>query len=100
MTRQAGAREHDANRGTRRAVLKAGMTAMAAGVAALAGRTEQARAQAPQKLAQKVVQYQDHPNGSAQCSKCVNFIAPNACKIVAGTISPNGWCVAFAPKPA
>ena len=93
-------RERDANTNSRRAVLKAGLTAMAAGVAALAGRAEQAHAQAPQKLAQKVVQYQDHPKGDAQCSKCVNFIAPDACKIVAGTISPNGWCVAFAPKPA
>ncbi|MGH7211595.1 MAG: high-potential iron-sulfur protein [Acetobacteraceae bacterium] len=100
MTSQADAREDDTNRGSRRAVLTAGMTAIAAGLAALAGRAERAQAQAPQKLAQKVVQYQDHPKGDAQCSKCVNFIAPNACKIVAGTISPNGWCIAFAPKPA
>jgi hypothetical protein len=28
----------------------------------------------------------------------VNFVAPNACKVVKGVISPNGWCVAFAPK--
>ena len=87
----------DASMGSRRAMLKAGLTVLAAGVAALA---RQAHAQPPQKLAQKLVQYQDHPKGDAQCSKCVNFIAPNACKIVVGTISPNGWCVAFAPKAA
>jgi hypothetical protein len=28
----------------------------------------------------------------------VNFVAPNACKVVSGTILPNGWCVAYAPK--
>ncbi len=89
--------DDDTSAGSRRAVLKAGLTVIAAGVAGLAG---QAQAQPPQKLAQKVVQYQDHPKGDAQCSKCVNFIAPNACKIVAGTISPNGWCVASAPKTA
>ena len=32
------------------------------------------------------------------CSTCVNFEAPTACKIVAGSISPNGWCIVYAPK--
>jgi hypothetical protein len=32
------------------------------------------------------------------CSGCVNFVAPNACKVVKGVINPNGWCVAYAPK--
>ena len=56
-----------------------------------------ARAQ-DEKLAQEVVQYQEMPKDGAQCNKCVNWIAPNACTIVAGTINPSGWCVAFAPK--
>lgn len=99
MSDNKAKRGDEAKGGSRRAVLKAGLTAMAAGVAALAG-TEQVRAQPAQKLAQKVVQYQPHPNGNAECDKCVNWIAPNSCKIVAGTISPKGWCVAFAPKSA
>ena len=46
------------------------------------------------------VQYQDHPKGKQQCSVCANFVAPHGCKVVAGKIAPNGWCVAFAPKSA
>jgi hypothetical protein len=46
------------------------------------------------------MQYQDTPKGKAQCSICAQFIAPHSCKVVAGNISPNGWCIAFAPKSA
>ena len=81
---------------TRRAVLKAtlvvGSVSLAAGAAAADERVAQ------QKIAQKIVQYQDHPKNKAQCDNCTNFVAPNACKIVDGTISPEGWCVAYAPK--
>jgi hypothetical protein len=48
--------------------------------------------------------YQDHPNEDKRCANCVQFIPAadgqqlGACKIVAGTISPNGWCMAFTPK--
>jgi hypothetical protein len=38
------------------------------------------------------------PKDGNKCSLCVNWVAPNSCKVVAGTINPNGWCVAFAPK--
>jgi hypothetical protein len=51
-----------------------------------------------QKLAQKVVQYQETPKDGHECDGCVNFIAPASCKLVAGVINPKGWCVAFAPK--
>ena len=39
------------------------------------------------------------------CAKCNYYIAgasasaPGQCKVEAGPISPNGWCVLFAPKP-
>jgi len=48
--------------------------------------------------------YQDHPNEGKRCANCVQFIPvadrqqPGACKIVAGSISPNGWCMAFTPE--
>lgn len=42
--------------------------------------------------------YQDHPNKGQKCSLCAFFRPPHSCKIVTGTISPNGWCVAFSPK--
>ncbi len=78
-------------RTSRRRVLQGGMAALAAGVGARA-------AAAQQKLAKTAVQYQDMPKGNQKCSGCVNFVQPNACKIVAGTINPEGWCIAFAPK--
>ena len=56
-------------------------------------------AKAQDKIQQSQVQYQQKPNPDGQhCSTCVNFIAPSSCQIVAGTINPNGWCIAYAPK--
>jgi hypothetical protein len=77
---------------SRRGSLKAGLAMFGIGVMA------HARAQDAEKLAQNVVQYQPTPKDNARCSLCVNFIAPNACKLVVGPIVPQGWCVAFAPK--
>ncbi len=57
------------------------------------------RAFAQEKLAQKAVQYQDTPKNGQQCSECANFVAPNACKLVQGPISPKGWCLMYTPKP-
>ncbi len=77
---------------SRRAVLGVGLTALAAGL------TTGAKAQAPQKLAQKIVQYQPTPKNGQQCSTCVNFEAPNQCKLVEGPVVPTGWCIAYGPK--
>jgi len=86
----------DDTQASRRGFLRAGMTILAGG--ALVATATAARAQDDSKVEQSVVQYQTSPKDGAQCSGCVNFVAPNACKVVAGTISPNGWCVAYAPK--
>ncbi len=80
----------DDDRATRRRILQAGLAAIG-GVVAV-------RAQAQEKIAQAMVQYQTSPKNGQQCSTCVNFEAPSSCKIVAGTILPGGWCVAYAPK--
>jgi valyl-tRNA synthetase len=85
----------ESNRTSRRKVLQGGLTVLAAGTAMAAVAT-QARAQ--EKLAQNLVQYQDTPKDGAQCDACINWVAPNACKIVEGKIAAKGWCVAFAPK--
>ena len=79
---------------SRRDALKAGLTFVGVGAVGLAARTSLAQ----EKLAQNMVQYQETPKDGAECDKCVNFQAPSACTIVAGTINPKGWCVAFAPK--
>jgi hypothetical protein len=52
------------------------------------------------KMAQKAVKYQDTPKGDQACEKCSLFEAPSSCKTVDGTISPQGWCMVYAKKPA
>lgn len=49
------------------------------------------------KLSQRVVAYQDHPEGDKRCDKCAQFQPPNACKIVEGPISSQGFCRVFVP---
>jgi hypothetical protein len=45
----------------------------------------------------KQFKYQDKPGpGGAKCASCRFFRKPNACTIVQGKISPNGWCIAYA----
>jgi hypothetical protein len=83
--------DHNASR---RNILKSGLGVVAAGAAIAVSR----KAAADEKLAQNLVQYQQTPKDGNECDKCVNWEAPNGCKIVAGTIAPKGWCVAFAPK--
>jgi hypothetical protein len=56
------------------------------------------------KGSQAQFKYQAKPNGSKKCSNCTFYFAgktPTAdgsCKIVEGTISPNGYCIAYSPK--
>lgn len=67
---------------------------------ALATATRMARADGS-KATQAAMHYQTTPNGSAHCAACRFFIpggdatSNGTCKIVAGSISPNGYCVAF-----
>jgi hypothetical protein len=48
--------------------------------------------------------YQDHPNEGLRCANCTAYVAPPAgqamgtCNVVAGPVSPNGWCMAFTAK--
>jgi hypothetical protein len=70
-----------------------------AGFGALATGTGITQASAQdEKLAQSVVRYQNVPKDGQRCDHCVNWLAPRGCKLVAGTLSPSGWCVAFAAK--
>jgi hypothetical protein len=77
---------------TRRQMLRASLAAVGGVVAVTAA------ASAQEKIDPKMVQYQTTPKDGNKCSTCVNFEAPSTCKIVSGTIDPNGWCIAFAPK--
>jgi hypothetical protein len=47
----------------------------------------------------KQFKYQGTPGPHGQkCSGCRFFKKPNGCSIVHGTISPNGWCIAWAKR--
>lgn len=82
----------------RRAVLKGAM--LLAGLAAIPLTVEAAGTASKASM-----QYQDHPKGNQECSTCLQFIpgksasAMGQCKVVAGPISPKGWCIAYAKKP-
>ena len=84
----------DAHDASRRGVLRAGLAILAGGALVTAARAQDADS----KVEQSVVQYQTSPKDGQKCSGCANFVAPNACKVVSGSISPEGWCVAYAPK--
>ncbi len=44
--------------------------------------------------------YQDTPNDGKHCSLCMHFIPKtNECRMIEGSISPDGWCIAFYKKP-
>jgi len=57
-------------------------------------------------LAKMQVGYQDVPEGGKVCAQCVYFMFEPAqgsgpssrCQLVAGPISPAGWCEIWAPK--
>ena len=77
---------------TRRAILHGALaSAIVAGAAIVA--------EAQQKAAQKMVQYQLKPKGDQECDKCLHFVPPDSCKMVEGKIAPKGWCTLYAPKP-
>jgi len=82
---------------SRRRFLETGLRAVPAAVAAAALLPAPGRAQ--QKMAQKLVQYQTTPKNNQKCSDCLQFVAPDGCKLVDGKIVPNGWCALYAPKP-
>lgn len=86
----------------RRAIIKKGV-AVAAGVVATGVLLNTRQAHAA-KASKSAMMYMDKPHGKQQCSGCVQFIpgktatADGTCQVVAGSISPHGWCVAFTPK--
>lgn len=65
--------------------------------AAAAIATQIGSASATIKISQTAVAYQDHPDGGKHCAACRQFQPPSACKMVDGTISPQGFCRIFAP---
>jgi High potential iron-sulfur protein len=80
---------------SRRSLMRAGITILAAGLADQAA----AQQEQPAKVDQKLVLYQPTPKNGQACVKCQHFEPPDMCKLVAGKISAAGWCQLFAAKP-
>lgn len=81
---------------SRRDVLKLGLYGLgAAGAMSLAS---SANAQVAKKATQAAVHYQQSPKDGKHCSLCQHFQAPASCRIVDGSINPNGYCIMFSKK--
>jgi hypothetical protein len=52
------------------------------------------------KVSQSAVHYQTAPKDGQDCVDCSHFLAPGACKLVDGHISPKGWCGLWVKKAA
>jgi len=76
---------------SRRNVIRAIATGVPAAILLLTSRTE-----AAEKMTRQQAEYQDRPDGIYSCGMCTLFEKPNACKVVEGEISIDGWCKAFA----
>jgi hypothetical protein len=76
---------------SRRKVMRAAVNGISAGLLLRISPT-----QASEKMTLPQAEYQDTPNGIYSCGMCTLFEPPNACKVVAGEISKDGWCKAFA----
>ena len=56
------------------------------------------------KASQAAMHYQNTPNGDMHCSLCRFFIpaqdpkSNGSCQVVDGSISPNGYCMAYSAK--
>jgi hypothetical protein len=50
------------------------------------------------KTAQSAVAYETSPKGGHSCGTCSSFEPPSSCKLVDGSISPNGWCKLWSQK--
>ena len=46
-------------------------------------------------LSKAEAQYRDQPNGLQHCGFCHHFYSPNMCNVVAGPVSPDGWCTHY-----
>ena len=58
------------------------------------------KAAAAGKVAQSAAGYQQAPKAGQACAGCNSFVAPDHCKLVAGEISPSGWCRLWTQKAA
>lgn len=84
---------------TRREVLRAvGGALLSLPLVAVSGLWMRQDVSAQQKMPKEQAKYQNAPKDGQQCSGCRHFVPANACKLVQGEISPQGWCMLYTPK--
>ncbi len=76
---------------SRRNAVRAALGGVSAGLSFRASSAE-----ADEKMTREQARYQDTPNGIYSCANCSLFERPKSCKVVAGDVSEDGWCKAFA----
>ena len=54
------------------------------------------QSEASDKMTPQQAEYKATPNGIYSCAVCTLFEPPKYCKVVAGEVSRDGWCKAFA----
>ena len=81
---------------SRRRLLKG--AALLAGASLTASMVPSKNALAQQKVSKETAKYQDKPSADKQCSNCAQFIPNNGCKLVEGTVSPQGYCILWQKK--
>ena len=86
----------DDRKRSRRSILK--FAGLLAGASLASGLPVARDALAQQKASKQAMKYQDKPSGDQKCANCLQFEAPKTCKVVAGDVSPNGYCIAWAKK--
>jgi hypothetical protein len=79
---------------SRRQVLN--IAAGAAGASITGAATVIGTSAAQAGLSKQAAKYQDQPKGDQRCDNCTSFAPPLACKLLDGTILPNGWCTRWA----
>jgi hypothetical protein len=82
---------------SRRIILQ--RVACAAAVPALVAAVSTVPALAKAKSSQSAAKYQPTPKDDQRCDNCALWQAPDACKVVSGTIAPEGWCKLWVPAP-
>jgi hypothetical protein len=85
----------DSTHASRRQLLKGAMLLAGASLSTGLGVTDSF---AQTKASKEAMKYQDKPSAEKQCSNCLQFVAPDSCKIVEGAVSPSGYCIAWVKK--
>ena len=82
---------------SRRQLLRSATIVAGTAAVFVAGATQPAAAGT---MTQKAAGYQPAPKGDQRCDNCALFVTPASCKLVAGDISPSGWCRLYVKKSA